>query len=289
MNFQHTALHPSAEVQFGDMGSSDSAQASAAFQPQEQPSGYAATYNAAEGQGQGNGDAAALNGTFMQGHAGGPRYQQQQQAKPAAHQQHMSHQLSYGGFWNPQMMYAMSNPNMYGHMAMPMMPFPYPQGYPQQGMYGQQPHSGNYRHGKNQGHNSQSTHGGAQHPGGVNPAHHYQQQQQQQATYAAAFPAADGQEGALDATQQQHKDAQQQQQQQQYFQGHASQQSWQSKAAGKPGAGMVGHHPDYSAYTVPYWTGGAQSFVPQLQQQQQQQQQQQHGSSATAQAWHSNP
>jgi hypothetical protein len=40
---------------------------------------------------------------------------------------------------------------------------------------------------------------------------------------------------------------------------------------------------------VPYWTGGAQSFVPQLQQQQQQQQQQQHGSSATAQAWHSNP
>jgi hypothetical protein len=84
MNFQHTALHPSAEVQFGDMGSSDSAQASAAFQPQEQPSGYAATYNAAEGQGQGNGDAAALNGTFMQGHAGGPRYQQQQQAKPAA-------------------------------------------------------------------------------------------------------------------------------------------------------------------------------------------------------------
>jgi hypothetical protein len=283
MSFQQTALHPSAEVQFGDMVSSESAQSSSAFQPQEQPSGYAATYNAAEGQAQGNGDAAALNGTFMQGHAGGPRYQQQQ-AKPAAHQQHMPHQLSYGGFWNPQMMYAMGNPSMYGHMAMPMMPFPYPQGYPQQGMYGQQPHNSNYRHGKNQGHNSQSAHGGAQHPGGVAPAHHYQQQQQQ-ATYAAAFPAAEGQEGTLDATQQQqHKEAQQQ-----YFQGHASQQSWQSKAAGKPGAGMVGHHPDYPAYTVPYWSGAAQNFVPQLQQQQQQQQQQQHGSSASAQAWHSNP
>lgn len=275
MNFQNSAtVLPSAELQFGDMVSSENAQSGPAFQPQEQATGYTATFNAAEGQSQGNGDASSLNGNFMQSHSGGQRYNQHQQAKPPAHQQHMPHQISpYGGFWNPQMMY-MGNPNMYGHMGMPMMPFAYPQGYPQQGMYGQQAHNSGYRHGKNQGHNSQSAHGTAQHPGGVAPAHHYQQQQ---TAYPASFPAADGQEGTLDSTQQQqqqHKDAPQQP-----YYNPAYSQPWQGgKAAGKPSAGMVGHHTDYSYGAQPYWSA-AQNFVPQ------QQQQQQHTSSTSAPTW----
>jgi hypothetical protein len=275
MNFQNpAALNPSAELQFGDMALSESAQSSAAFQPQEQASGYASTFNAAEGQAPSSGDGASLNGTFIQGQAGGPRYQHQQ-AKPASQQHMPHHQMSPypAGFWNPQMMYMGNHPSMYPHMGMPMMPYGFPQGYPQQGMYGQQPHGGNYsnRHGKNQSHNSQSTHAGAQHSGGVAPAHHYQQQQP---SYPASFPAAEGQEGSLDAAQQQHKEVPQQQP---YYQGYSQ---WQGKAAGKPNAGMAGHH-DYSAYAAQpaYWPTGAQQFVSQ------QQQQQQHVNSAATPAW----
>ena len=275
MSFQNpAALNPSTELQFGDMSSAENAQPNA-FQPQEQASGYTATFATAEAQAQGNGDAASLNGTFMHGHTGGPRYQQ---TKPATQQHMPHHQMGPYGFWNPQMMYAMGNASMYGHMGMPMgMPFAYPQGYgPQQGMYGQQPHNSSYnRHGKNQSHNAQSTHGGAQHQG-VAPSHHYQQQQQP--AYPPSFPAADGQEGSLDATQQQqqqqHKDVQQP-----YYQAYGQQ---FGKAAGKvPNAGMGGHQ-DFPAYPAQqaYWSGSAQQFAPQ---QHQQQQQQQHASTAAAQ------
>jgi hypothetical protein len=282
MSFQNpAALNPSAELQFGDMSSSENAQPNAFQATQEQASGFAAAFATAEGQAQGNGDAASLNGTFMHGHTGGQRYQQ---TKPAA-QQHMPHHQMPYGFWNPQMMYAMGNAGMYGHMGMQMpmgMPFAYPQGYgPQQGMYGQQPHNTSYnRHGKNQSHNAQGTHGGAQHQG-VAPSHHYQQQQQQPA-YPPSFPAADGQEGTLDATQQpqQHKDVQQP-----YYQAYGQQ--FGNKAAGKvPNAGMGGHQ-DFSAYPAQqaYWSGATQQFASQ---QHQQQQQQQHASTAAAQSWTGN-
>ena len=44
MNFQNSAtVLPSAELQFGDMVSSENAQSGPAFQPQEQATGYTAT------------------------------------------------------------------------------------------------------------------------------------------------------------------------------------------------------------------------------------------------------
>ena len=187
MSFQNSAAFiPSTELQFGDLPSAENAQPN--------------TFQTSEAQAQGNGHAASLNCTLMHDHTGGLR---DQQTNPATQQHMPHHQMSPYGFWNPQMMYAMGNANMFGHMGMqtPMgMPFAYPQGYgPQQGMYGQQLHNSPYSipvHGKNQSHSAQSTHGDAQHQG-VAPSHHYQQQQQQQQQ-----PAAKGQEGSVHTTQQ---------------------------------------------------------------------------------------